>query len=315
MKVSSDHTIFAWNRSCSWEAPSFIQALTVNTCGLLAQSPADFAHAGGYIPWRSSTGREYTVTNRGLRIETLVYKESDYGVALLRCRHTADLSRSVGILICAPPGYNIEMFIKACKDTQSGQQQEMPELFDIRRRSPSSLILIPLELAQDHHNLDHVRLYCPHPHWQSTWWTHRLSPDPIDFLFSCSPRQSHTIQRTFPATYLGSSDVYIPNERGKPVAALFLSTDEGLPPFVIAVIQAHFRKSQAHCQIITDRGLCLSMDMERLRSLHWPSSTPCASTVHHDSLSVKAVVELRRRSADYFYVVDVETGIHECQQK
>ena len=72
MKVSDDQTLFAWESSAvSSDHPS----------GLLARSPVGFRNSGNIIPFKfTKETTPYWVTNRGIRLDSLLLRASDVDV-------------------------------------------------------------------------------------------------------------------------------------------------------------------------------------------------------------------------------------------
>ncbi|KAI4273292.1 MAG: hypothetical protein LQ337_004739 [Flavoplaca oasis] len=109
MKVSEDHSLFAW------KTPEEAQEST--TCGLLANSPADFADSSNVIPiLPDDEGREgnttqnpFTMTNRGVNIslQLLHVDSSQYDVsklsrlffATLESQDAADTRGPLGVFL------------------------------------------------------------------------------------------------------------------------------------------------------------------------------------------------------------------------
>lgn len=86
MKISTDHSILAWERSSGGE--------------LLAKSPDDFAASGTMVRWGQPSAFE--MTNRGLRISLpVVRRERWYGseeyLAVLNCGLETDFQKSAAI--------------------------------------------------------------------------------------------------------------------------------------------------------------------------------------------------------------------------
>ena len=316
MKMSCDHSLFAWNRGSSVSLTHYL--VKEEPCGFLARSPTDFTYAGDYIPFHSSTGREYTVTNRGLRIELPVCRAFEHTVALLQCVHKTDYSRSVGIMITDVGEASISRWNQERKawiqkneerinqspessDAVAIPELPVPELFDIRRLSPSSLVAIPLDFGQDDHASRLVRLYSPISDLRATTGLRRSV---YDFLLDCSSFQRYTLTETIPSKHIDPNvtTVLLANDEGQPAGALFQSIGQDMPSFVIAVVQ----KNHVECQILTDKRLYASMDTKSLQSLSWQATSSYASTFLSNGVKVTASVKLRPRLGELFHIVDIK---------
>ena len=75
LQSTDDESIFAWTDDRVW------------TSGLLAESPANFAKSGHFVPTDEIYRKPYTMTNQGLYIELYSLLDNDIGMfeAPLRC--------------------------------------------------------------------------------------------------------------------------------------------------------------------------------------------------------------------------------------
>jgi len=89
---SNDLTIFAWTSPD--RNPNGYR-------GILASSPAEFVWANDLEPINDAKfNPEYTMSNKGLRIQTLLYPtNTDQVIMPLRCRYKSDPSKEVGVVL------------------------------------------------------------------------------------------------------------------------------------------------------------------------------------------------------------------------
>jgi hypothetical protein len=79
MKISNDHSLFAWNAAKK-------EIRHEEDQGLLADSPSDFIHSHRIEPFRPiDGGGDYQMTNRGLRMEVPVVEVDGAPCAVLNC--------------------------------------------------------------------------------------------------------------------------------------------------------------------------------------------------------------------------------------
>jgi heterokaryon incompatibility protein (HET) len=100
MKTSDDESIFAWSISAADSAEPLLT-------GLLARSPAEFAHSGNIIPLsRPKSSEPYSMTNKGLRIQLPLLADSldphNY-VALLSCQIKDNFTGPIAIRLRRRP--------------------------------------------------------------------------------------------------------------------------------------------------------------------------------------------------------------------
>lgn len=90
MKVSDDHTIFAW-MSRTWDN---------NIAGFLATSPAAFAASGNFIRSSHEISRApFTVTNKGLHLQLplIAFNSPKQYLAVLNCQEIGKVGKLLGI--------------------------------------------------------------------------------------------------------------------------------------------------------------------------------------------------------------------------
>ncbi|KAI9148972.1 Vegetative incompatibility protein HET-E-1 [Paramyrothecium foliicola] len=96
MKQTDDETILAWD----WTPYS---GLDSPQHGFLATSPAQFAKRQKLMPWSSAgSGTAFSITNRGLRITTLLRNDTDDNgesryIAILRCSSNIDHNYGIAL--------------------------------------------------------------------------------------------------------------------------------------------------------------------------------------------------------------------------
>jgi uncharacterized protein YerC len=91
IKTSVDQSIFAWGYSgvdVSW-----------HETGVLAHYPGAFASSGNIVPYFSGGTPSFSVTNKGIQIETSIVTRSGSFYMILRCHHENDLHSDLAIPI------------------------------------------------------------------------------------------------------------------------------------------------------------------------------------------------------------------------
>lgn len=74
VKNNTDLSIFAWQAQLGDGSPDMTTSMTLGLRGIFAHSPCEFALAKGILTY-PHTIEEFSVTNRGLRIETPLFKQ------------------------------------------------------------------------------------------------------------------------------------------------------------------------------------------------------------------------------------------------
>ncbi|KAE9370893.1 HET-domain-containing protein [Stipitochalara longipes BDJ] len=101
IKGSTDQSLFAWTRMITYDAPEDWDENYSRQEGAFARSPADFARCGSVVQSDSAHNPEFTLTNKGLRIEVDLDRSGDFGgfsTAYLNCLASPNGFR-LGILL------------------------------------------------------------------------------------------------------------------------------------------------------------------------------------------------------------------------
>ena len=108
LKLSDDHTIFAWTGNDGNEIER----------GLLARSPKEFANCGNVCQFGSETGKSpYSMTNKGLHIELpLIPHSGDLFLAVLNCQRREEERRE-----SSPLGIYLKRVQERGQEGQVGQ--------------------------------------------------------------------------------------------------------------------------------------------------------------------------------------------------